>query len=215
MWPELLLAFGGNATLLVVLGLLFKSLLSQMLTKDLEKYKTELKADSDVAIEQLKSRLQITALEHQVRFSKLHEKRAEVLAELHEQIVESFFDAYQYVTRYAGSGSDEHYLKVEKKIFAFNQFFELHRIYLPKHINDLIQTLTNALRTHVVAVWSYGVDFHLFSPQIATERATSLKKAFESFSTGDIEKARDAIETEFRKLLEGEKPVQPASPQQR
>ena len=38
--------------------------------------------------EQRKQALQMVALEHQVRFSKLHEKRAEVIAELYKQLVE-------------------------------------------------------------------------------------------------------------------------------
>ena len=47
----------------------------------LETHKAQLKAQSDVEIEQLKSRLNRTALEHQVRFTNLDEKRAEVIAE--------------------------------------------------------------------------------------------------------------------------------------
>lgn len=70
VWQELLIVFGGNATLLIVLGILFKSLLSQMLTKDIQKYKAQLKADADVSIERLKSTLQMAALEHQVRFEE-------------------------------------------------------------------------------------------------------------------------------------------------
>jgi hypothetical protein len=84
IWEQLLFLFGGNAMLLAVLGYLFKSLLSQLLTKDIEKFKSQLKADADVSIERLKSTLQMTALEHQVRFSKLHEKRALVVADLYD-----------------------------------------------------------------------------------------------------------------------------------
>jgi hypothetical protein len=83
-WNEVLIAFGGNAVLLAVLGFLARSLLQTWLTKDiktfetnlkntadseLERLKFELKAKGDISIEQLKSRLQQAALEHEVRFS--------------------------------------------------------------------------------------------------------------------------------------------------
>jgi hypothetical protein len=45
----------------------------------LETHKAQLKAQSDVEIEQLKSRLSVAAAQQQVRFSRLHEKRAEVI----------------------------------------------------------------------------------------------------------------------------------------
>jgi hypothetical protein len=78
---SLLVAIGANAAILAVLGFLARSLINSWLAKDLEKFKFELKSASDTAFESLKSDLQRAAFEHQVRFSKLHEKRAEVIAE--------------------------------------------------------------------------------------------------------------------------------------
>ena len=59
-WKALLVAFGGNVTLLFLLGYFGRSLVSQVLAKDIEKFKAD---------------LQLAAVEHQVRFSKLHERR--------------------------------------------------------------------------------------------------------------------------------------------
>src|SRR5680860_642754 len=42
----------------------------------LETHKAELKAEQDVAIEQLKADLRIAAFEHETRFAQLHAKRA-------------------------------------------------------------------------------------------------------------------------------------------
>jgi hypothetical protein len=47
----------------------------------------------DAEIERLKTSLQMTALEHQVRFSKLHEKRAKVIADLYCQFAVAPADA--------------------------------------------------------------------------------------------------------------------------
>ncbi len=75
LWQSLLVALGGNATLLLVLGFLGRSVMSTVLTKDIEKFKAALHQ---------------AGIEHQVRFSKLHERRAEVLAEVYKLLAEAY-----------------------------------------------------------------------------------------------------------------------------
>ena len=48
-WQSILLALGGNAALLLVLGFLARSLGSQLLAKDLEKFKAQLASASSEA----------------------------------------------------------------------------------------------------------------------------------------------------------------------
>src|ERR1035437_8597129 len=87
-WCSILASVGCNAVTLGVLAWLARSFGSQLLAKDLEKFKADLSAASSSASERLKHELQLTALEHQVTFSKLHERRAEVIAELYGLLVE-------------------------------------------------------------------------------------------------------------------------------
>ena len=82
-WQTILLAFGGNAALLAVLGLIGKSLLDKLIVRDTKKFESDLQAKSDAAIEHLKNELQLKTIEYQVRFSRLHDKRADVIAELY------------------------------------------------------------------------------------------------------------------------------------
>jgi len=56
-----------------------KSVIIHFLSRKIEAYKIELKRESDKEIEQIKSRLQMVALERQIVFSRLHEKRAEIV----------------------------------------------------------------------------------------------------------------------------------------
>jgi hypothetical protein len=77
---DLIVLFGGNAALLIALAFLLRSILTHRLTKDIRVFEAELKAKADSSIEQAKHAMQLATTEHQVRFSKLHEKRAEVLA---------------------------------------------------------------------------------------------------------------------------------------
>lgn len=91
MFQEFLLELITSATVSAVLTtlLLFitKSLISERLKnaikneydEKLESHKTKLNAQSDVEIENLKSRLTISTIEHQVKFSDLHKSRAEII----------------------------------------------------------------------------------------------------------------------------------------
>lgn len=83
------LASSTISTILVAaIGWATKSMISERLKnaikheydEKLATHKAELKAQSDVEIERLKSNLSISAIEHQIKFSNLHEKQAEIIA---------------------------------------------------------------------------------------------------------------------------------------
>jgi hypothetical protein len=65
---------------LAVLGFLGKSLLEKLLARNTARFESDLKAKADAAIEHLKTGLQLKTIEHQVSFSRLHERRAAVIA---------------------------------------------------------------------------------------------------------------------------------------
>jgi len=77
MYREVLFALGGNVALLAAVSWLIKSILTHILSKDIETYKQTLKAASDKAI-----------IEHDTVFRSLHAKRADIIANLHSQFVE-------------------------------------------------------------------------------------------------------------------------------
>src|SRR5215469_2732514 len=91
-WQEVIVTvfttIGGGAVFLGAAAYLIKTALNQRLLLDSEGFKAQLKASADTEIERLKVSLQMSALEHEVRFSKLHEKRAEVIAELYGRLME-------------------------------------------------------------------------------------------------------------------------------
>src|SRR6266404_4781240 len=143
-WQTILLAFGGNAALLAILGWLGKSLLDTLITRDTKQFETDLKAKADMAIETLKSDLELKTIEHQVRFSKLHERRAEVIAELYGYFVEALWSAESFLTPMEWAGEPN---KAEKHREAMNElvrlyrFFDKNRIYLPPEICAALEKL--------------------------------------------------------------------------
>lgn len=82
-WETVLLVLGGNAALVLAAAWFARSLIGQLLARDLERFKSELVSASSIATERTKHELQMAAQERSVRFTKLHEKRGEVIAAMY------------------------------------------------------------------------------------------------------------------------------------
>lgn len=88
LWDDILRTLGGLAILVAALAWLSKSLLTNLLSKDVERFKSELQASSQRSVESLKASLQIEAQRHSVEYSALHARRAELISELYARSVE-------------------------------------------------------------------------------------------------------------------------------
>lgn len=101
-WLEVLETVGTSAVLVSSLCFLAKGLMNSLLSKDLEKFKSELSvknaetiekikaelsAKNAEALEPFKAELQQATQKISVQFSSLHSKRLEVMAEVYEHIV--------------------------------------------------------------------------------------------------------------------------------
>ena len=86
-WKQFVTMLGGFGMLVFALSWLARTLVSYFLSKDVEKYKASLRTETDIELERLRAQLQIENFRRQIRFSKLHEKQAEVLAQLYSLIL--------------------------------------------------------------------------------------------------------------------------------
>jgi hypothetical protein len=204
LWQTILLAFGGNAALLAVLGLIGKSLLDKLIVRDTQQFESDLKAKSDSTIEHLKSELQLKTIEHQVRFSRLHEKRAEIVAELYGHLVESLWEAESFLSpmEWAGEpGKQEKHGIAMNKLVELYRYFDKHRIYLPPELCASLEALFMRIRSHVIAFGVY-VRFHEQSLNDHTR-----EKKEQAWNDGwdaiknQVPLARQSLEDEFRLLL--------------
>ncbi len=203
-WQTILLAFGGNAALLAVLGVIGKSLLDKLIMRDTKQFEADLKEKSDAAIEHLKNELQLKTIEHQVRFFRLHEKRADVIAELYGSFVEVLWEAESFLSPMEWSGEPS---KKEKHITAINKltelyrYFDKHRIYLPVELCSSLEQLIMEVRALVI---DFGVYFDF--PEDSLNDSTQREKR-EAWRAGwqaikhQIPLARQSLENEFRFLL--------------
>jgi|SRR3954454_497905 hypothetical protein len=204
-WREVIAVFGGQAVLLGAVAWLVKSLISEWLKRDTQDFKTKLELSSGMEIEKLKSSLQIVAVEHQVRFTKLHERRAEIIADLYERMVNVFWDSQQFVF---GKGfaqqpeQGEEYSKAMERVREFTVFVDTHRIYLPAEVCAFLDKFVEQVRKAVINIGVYG-GIRFPNSQSSTEFKTAVEAAIRSFQD-DIPALRTALEGEFRGILGAE-----------
>jgi hypothetical protein len=203
-WQTILLAFGGNAALLAVLGILAKSLLEKMIVRDAKRFELELKAKSDATIEHLKNELQLRTIEHQVRFARLHEKRASVIAELNGHLAEVLWEAESFLSPMQWVGEPpqgEKHRNAMNKLAEFFRFFDKHRIYLPAELCESLQELAMQVRSHVINFGVY-VTFEdaTLNDQTRAQKTKAWHEGWDAIKN-QVPQARTALENEFRVLL--------------
>lgn len=198
-WQTILLAFGGNAALLAVLGVLGKSLLEKVLARDTLRIETELKANSAAELEKLRSALAIAAAERHVRFSKLHERRAEAVAETYGFLRSLHSRLSEYVKIFEPAGDrpkEERRNDVAEAHKAFFDFYLKNRIFLSKSAVEKIEDFN---RKSIKAFYRffYGVEMAKGAGGAGTD------KWMEVFTqvNDEMPLALGELEDEFRRLL--------------
>jgi hypothetical protein len=166
----------------------------------LETFKAQLKGQADLEIEKLRSQLAITAAERQVRFSRLHEKRAEVIAELYKLLaathaaVESFVAddvPFNIVDLPPWKDRAE---SAEQAISAMRNYFVPHAIFVPKPVSDRIAELSKQYGT------GYWVGLIGYGAKSEREKLDHLKLATDKIAALSHTALVD-LEREFRVLL--------------
>jgi hypothetical protein len=158
-------------------------------------FKTRLRAEADRETEQLKNALQITASEHQIRFEKLYERRAIVVADLYELLVEM----HDAGARFAFQHSTENLEMADEKRRALYTFYARQRIYIPEHLCELLDKMVDEISRQTVVVDVYR-DGYSPTSQALAERNKAMIDAVRAYEQ-EIPKLKKAVDTEFRKLL--------------
>ena len=173
------------------------------LRQDYTRLNLELTHQLALVTEQVKNSLQMAALEHQVRFSKLHEKRAEVIAEIYERLVDAEKSGARFVVVEGHQiGTDtqkEGRSKIELEMYELSLFIAKRQIYLPQRVCVSLKTLLDTMHNHVIGVGVYG-SVVPFTPQQHRESHEVFTAALNAF-VREIPAARKILEDEFRELL--------------
>jgi hypothetical protein len=134
IWQTLLLAFGGNAVLLAILGWLAKSFVSGLIAKDLKGFENDLK---------------LKAIEHQTKFTGLHEKRADVLASFYRAVItfEMYFKEHGHPINQKLTSNEnyQHSKEIASRFNHMEKIFIENRVFFTletcKIVDNLLETL--------------------------------------------------------------------------
>jgi hypothetical protein len=197
-WDQILITavtnFAFTSVLVGALAFVGRSLIGRWIDKDVESYKARLQATNAKELERFRADLKLATFEHETRFAKLHERRAEVIAELHKRLVQ--------VERSLPSMESSEEKKSKTAIDNANEFwsyFEEHRIYLSAdfcaRITKLHETFQEAY-TELVTSPTVITSKHGSSAFDLLTQFTALYQIRE-----EIPQLRQEIEDDFRKML--------------
>ena len=197
-----ILATGASAVLLAYLS---RTLLRHWLDKDLESYKANLSAEHARGLQQQKTSLSRASLERQVRFTRLHERRARIIARVYAKL-DQFQLAVREWTRTMRLGQHRDISELRDDALTartgFVEYYWRHAIWLEPAmcdaINDLIGQQDKPLTDFMSDVNEKGFPNDRKAWLAASEKLTK-----------DVPKARQAIERRFRAMLEVEAPPDP------
>lgn len=148
-----------------------------------------------VAFERVRTELTIAAAEHQIRFSKLHERRAEVVAETYARMRNYLVDVYTYTSPLKTSDMPptlkEQRDAADKSGKEFRAYFFPNEIYFPEEIATDIRDFDRSL-------FKAGREFYLLTedPNRAAIPPDQAKERWETKG----EPLLDALEPHFERL---------------
>jgi len=187
-----------------MLALLVRSLVLNSLNKDLEAYKSTLSKD----VEEFRSNLQMATIEHQVRFSTLHDKRAQVIQDLYGKLValdtamHSVLKIFQQVGEVSLEEKVREYGRLHNEL---NEFFLPNKIFFGSETCRVVDDLLFLSRDTYFDITTYPVDpdspEYKYGPRdLLNERHEYWEKARKAFDT-EIKKLKEQLETQFRSML--------------
>ncbi len=219
-WQVVVIALTGNTLGVGAIGWLFKTLILSAQEREATRFKVQLQSQSDLSATEFKAKLELAATEHQVRFSRLHERRAEVIAETYRLLVEAMWAAEDFLSLAEWVGEPS---KAEKYVTARNslaEYFRQHdrnRIYLPPLVNSQMDSLMGGIRGDVIHFGVYAqMPNETLQDHTIREKHDIWHKTYKRMRD-EVPVARALLEDEFRKLLgdsipnHGEKPTNPGA----
>ena len=138
-----------------------KAQLKSEYDQKLETHRAQLKSQSDVEIEQLKSRLSVAAAQQQLRFSRLHEKRAEVITEVYASLNTLLGAVSEYTAIFEPAGMPPREERLKKAVEAINGFMMLYRdnkIFIPRQTTIKLDQIQSTIRGAFIQ-FQWGVDY--------------------------------------------------------
>lgn len=171
---------------------LTRSLVGQILSRDIERYKSHL----ENLTEQFKSELAREAKEHEVRFTTLHEKRRAAIAELYVALANAI-RTHQTIGFVASFDPDQLQGLVDKAFHDFTrvqEHFVSNRIYFSGRFAVEIEPVLASLEMPLVRLATHLL--HQRDDATVAELVEDIQRGFD-----DANALLNLVETRFREML--------------
>ncbi len=203
MYHDLLIAFGGSSILLVLITFLVRSIIKHILSKDIERYKFELKSQTDKAI-----------FEHKSKFANIYMKQAEIIAKLYKyfvilikelNVIDSIIREKQTRSQPLKIPSDEA-SKLSDLVFETLEYFNENKLYLPTPLaQNISELLSMCIAINIAGVFSQAdASADNLPYDIKQKLATFDRQDLFSIISKlivDFQKKADDIEKEFKDIV--------------
>lgn len=211
-----LVLYSGPSVLVILAGLVWgRKLIEYFFDEAMEVRKLQLNQNLESFKGQIEQKnkdfqhqLDTTLNEFNIRFSKLHQERAEVIKELYKKIVELhsamvvFTRRAHFVIEDANKEEEERLIRVNKALNEFHNFFIPNRIFFNRELASKLENLSKEY-------WNKGWDFASMNTEFKAGGLTRemvknyLDKSRKITETieNDFVKLIEDVETEFRKML--------------
>jgi hypothetical protein len=187
----------GQAVLLAALGWLIRMLITNSLARDAAEFQARLQLDNEA----FRSRLEMEAHRQATVFTRLHEQRAEVIAEVYKLLAIAERALRSMVTPFQMYGEDPYSKKMNSSalaIMAFQEGFEQARIWFALDTcnkADAVLTELRGIHNHFTIIVHGG--------STAGEKVANAEewgKAWDRVES-KFQPLKTALEDEFRALL--------------
>jgi hypothetical protein len=163
----------------------------------LETHKAQLKANAEVELEKLRAQLSLVAKQQEIVFSRLHERQAEVIAEVYAKLKHVQRSLSEYTKAFELAGEKPRSERGDDLVKSHNEFFSVftdNAIFLPADIAEKIDAINrNIVRN--------GTDFTFLlanrNHPLDVDKWIEINKECER----NIPAALATLEREFRSLL--------------
>jgi len=207
----------GSTAIVFLLKQVGTRLIDHFFNTRLQRYESELniqfqtiKLKFDKDIEVHKANLQKINYEHSIRYSKLHEERAEVIKNLFQKLVKveesmgSFFAIFEYA---GATPKEEKGKRAAEEFNEFIRYFELNEIYFMEATSKLISEIINKIRDAWYKYTAYPsykkIDYFVPDPELAKIEKRMLELWIEAWKTlrEEIPPLKTRLKQDLQKLI--------------
>lgn len=196
-WTVILSVFGGSAVFFGAAAWLTRSLVTHILSKDVEKFKAELSMQQTLAIERTRADLQRLLKEHEIKYERLHAERAERVAELYQHIVETNDAVETCLEAFEGKPDKIRFDLAAEAIKRADKLAE----YVTRNEIYFSRSLARELRELYTCLLDIGIQYKMYCEDKREDKDCSDFVNLLGEVQVDARGALKTTEEEFRKLL--------------